>query len=136
VQQFLQGLDTAFSARMRSIAIGRFKDQQIATLGRVGVRQEGSIGAAEVTGENYPKILALLVGESEEDKAGAEDITELSSLPARTKLMPLRYMSGIEKLSQKDMASRNMGSNSALVAWVQMISPRKPAAISSGTLPM
>ena len=80
MQQFLQGFDAVFSARVDAIAIGRFEDKQITRLGRVGVGQDGGIAAAEVAGEDHPEIFALMVGEAEQDKARAEDMPGIAQL--------------------------------------------------------
>ena len=74
VEHFAERVDAAFSARMRSIAVGGFEDEQVTALGRVGIGQDGGVGAAEVAGEDHPIGLVLISGKSEQDKARAEDV--------------------------------------------------------------
>jgi hypothetical protein len=42
---------------MQPVAVGLFEDEEITALGRIGVRQDGCIGAPEVAGEDHPEIL-------------------------------------------------------------------------------
>lgn len=60
---------------MEAVAVGGFQDEQVAGVGRIGVRQDGRVGAAEVAGEEYFEVAALIVREGEEDETGAEDVT-------------------------------------------------------------
>jgi len=80
VQQVAQRLDPVFPARVAAVAVGRLEDQQVAGIGPVGVGQDRGVAAAEVAGEEHPIRLALVLGEGEEDKAGAEDMAGIAEL--------------------------------------------------------
>ena len=59
---------------MVAVAVGGFQDEQVAGVGWIGIRQDGRIDAAEVTGEDHSVFFRVLIGKGEENETGAEDV--------------------------------------------------------------
>ena len=60
---------------MFSITVGRFQNEQVTVLGRIRVRQNGSVGASEVSGEENPIRRSLVIKEGKQDKTRAKYVT-------------------------------------------------------------
>ena len=80
LEQVLQNLEPAFSVGVDTIAVGGFQDEQVAGVGRVGVREDRGISAAQVAGEEHSVSAASTVGEGEEDETGAENVAGVLEL--------------------------------------------------------
>ena len=75
VQGVCQGGQAVGPVFVVPLSVGGFHDQEIAGVGRVRVRDDGGVGAAQVSGKRDPVWGFVRFGKRKLDKAGPQDVT-------------------------------------------------------------